>query len=232
MLDWFIGAGVMLLVLVLAVLVLAAVISEPAGSGAASGPPPSVGVPAPGTVPPDDLVEGEIWLGDLTLESENLAVPDARLLDVRATGREVRTGPDGLHAGFLELEGTVPFEVVEQQVGEGMQISAGEGRLAEVRRTVELGGRDYRVVATGSVDVVEGRLVIEPRTVDLGAGEFVSTLLGSLVREFVTIEHELEGVPEGLDLREVVVQDDGFRARLSGDDVSLEPDALGMAPTG
>lgn len=227
LLDVLLGAAAMLVLLVVAALVLAAVVSEPAGS--ASGPPAPVGVPAPGGEPPADLVEGEVWLGDLTLESADLAVPDGRLLDVRATGRDVLTGSDGLSAGFLELEGTVPFDVVAAQIGDGVVLGAAPGRLAEVRRTVEVAGRAFPVVATGAVDVVDGRLVVEPRTVDVGAGDFLSAVLGSVVRELVTIEHELEGVPEGMTLQEVVVQGDGFRARLTGRDVRLEPDALAGA---
>jgi hypothetical protein len=39
----------------------------------------------------------------------------------------------------------------------------------------------------------------------------------------VTIEQTVEGLPEGLVLRDVAVQDDGFRARLDGVDVRLAP---------
>ena len=41
------------------------------------------------------------------------------------------------------------------------------------------------------------------------------------MRELVTIRQPVEGVPDGLVLQEVTVQDDGFRARLSGTDVRL-----------
>ena len=38
----------------------------------------------------------------------------------------------------------------------------------------------------------------------------------------MTIRQPVEGVPEGLVLKEVTVQDDGFRALLSGEDVRLD----------
>ena len=79
----------------------------------------------------------------------------------------------------------------------------------------------FEVVATGSVEVVDGRIVVEPTSIDLGGPSFLSGLIGSVVRRLVTIEHEVEGLPDGLVLQEVVVQEDGFRATLSGDDVRL-----------
>ena len=42
-----------------------------------------------------------------------------------------------------------------------------------------------------------------------------------MVRRFATIEHPIEGLPENLVLQDVTVQDDGFRADLSGRDVVL-----------
>jgi hypothetical protein len=39
----------------------------------------------------------------------------------------------------------------------------------------------------------------------------------------VTFEHEIDGLPDGLALRDVVVRDDGFRASLEGADVRLLP---------
>lgn len=47
--------------------------------------------------------------------------------------------------------------------------------------------------------------------------------IASVVRRSVTIEHEIEGLPEGLVLQDVTVQDDGFRANLRGEDVKLTP---------
>jgi hypothetical protein len=39
----------------------------------------------------------------------------------------------------------------------------------------------------------------------------------------VTIEQDIEGLPEGLVLRDVAVRDDGFRATFRGEDVELVP---------
>ena len=128
----------------------------------------------------------------------------------------------------MAVDATVPFEVVADQIGEDAWCAPATGREAVVERTVEVGGRSFHVVATGSVEVVDGRLVVEPTTIDLGGPSFLAGLIGSVVRGLVTIEHEVEGLPDGLVLQEVVVQDDGFRATLSGDDVRI---VLTASPT-
>ena len=64
-------------------------------------------------------------------------------------------------------------------------------------------------------------LVVEPQSIDLGGPGVLSRATASVVRRFVTIEHAIEGLPEGLVLLEVDVRDDGFRADLEGDDVVL-----------
>ncbi len=92
-----------------------------------------------------------------------------------------------------------------------------------VVRTVEALGRELRVIATGTVEVEAGRLVVEPRSIDFGGPDFLSDATAAVVRRLVAIEHDIEGLPEGLVLQDVAVQGDGFRARLLGEDVQLVP---------
>jgi hypothetical protein len=92
-----------------------------------------------------------------------------------------------------------------------------------VVRTVEAFGRELRVTATGTVEVEAGRLVVEPRSIDFGGPGFLSDATAAVVRRLVTIEHDVEGLPEGLVLRDVAVRDDGFRVSLRGEDVRLGP---------
>ncbi len=220
------GALVMLLVLVLGGTALLWWLSEPVGDEAGAGRPaaPST-VEAPDAAvaaPPSDLAAGETWLGDLVLDAALVATPDALLRDVSAVGQDVRSGPDGLVVGGLEVEATVPFEVVEAELAPGDRVRA-DGARAAVERTLVLGGRELDVVASGTVEVVGGRIVVEPRTVDVGGPDALSQALGGIARGLVTVEHEVEGLPEGLVLQDVTVQADGFRAVLSGRDVRLDP---------
>lgn len=219
-------------VLVVVLLVVAATIaffvlsedtpaSDTAGESTTDAPAP----PAGAASPPDDLAADETWLGDIDLDAARLVTTEADLRDVQAVGSDVLTGPEGTQVGTLEVEATVPFDVVAERLGPGTTVEAGEDGQAAVRRSIDLFGRELEVVATGTVEAVDGRLVVEPRTIDIGGSTFVADALGAAARELIVIEQEVEGLPEGLVLREVTVIDDGFRARLDGQDVVVAPAA-------
>lgn len=236
--DGLVGAGVLLLVLVLVGVVAFLAVSEPAGragdplpratagGGSSGGSPDGPTVPSP----PRDLADGEVWLGDVALEAGSLATADGLLRDVRAEGVDVRTGPAGLTAASMVLDATVPFELVAEQIGQGVVVGAAPQGRATVARSAELLGRRVNVSATGTVEVVLGRLVIEPTAIDVGGPSILSGVLAALAREAVSIEHTIEGIPEGMVLDDVAVQADGFRARLVGTDVRLAPGDLAVAP--
>ncbi len=210
----------MLLVLVLAAVALLWSVSTPVGTGTPVADDP----PLPGATtgePPVDLEPGEIWSTGLVLDAATVATPDGALHDVEAVGQDVRTGPDGLVAGSLSVDATVPFDLVATQIADDVVVGPGPDGLASVTRTVAVLGREVTVVATGTVTVESGLLVVEPRTIDVGGPAFLAGLLGAAARQVVTIEHEIVGLPEGLVLREVAVQQDGFRASLTGEDVRL-----------
>lgn len=218
--DRLTGAVGMLVLLVVAVVVLWFAVSAPAGSepGAA---PTSEAVDGIRAEAPDALDDGAVWFADLELDAGTLVTAGSELHDVRAVGQGVLTGPDGTVAERLMVDATVPFDVVAHELGDGTEVRAGDDGQATVVRTVQVLGREVGVTATGTVDVVDGRLVMEPRSIDVGGPDVLSQGIAAVVRELVTIEHEIEGLPEGLDLQEVTVQDDGFRANLSGEDVAL-----------
>ncbi|MHA7264323.1 LmeA family phospholipid-binding protein [Arthrobacter sp. TMN-37] len=221
--DWLIGAVGMVLVLGVAVVIFWWVVSEPAGRREAGpGPSPTEGADQlPGAGPPADLRGDEVWLGDLELDAGTVATGGSLLRDVRAVGQDVVTGPDGTVAARLAVDATVPFEVIADELGGGSVVRAADNGQATVVRTVEVLGRELRVTATGSVEAQDGRLVVEPRSIDIGGPDFLSDATAAVVRGFVTIEHDIEGLPEGLLLQDVAVQGDGFRANLRGDDVEL-----------
>jgi hypothetical protein len=223
--DWFIGAVGMLVLLVLGVAVLWWLASTPTGDARSR----STQRPSGGTAeraegrPPAHLGADEVWLGDLRLRSGTVVTPDARLRDVRAVGHDVVTGPDGLIAERVDVDATVPFDVVADELGGDSVVRASDGGQATVVRTVEALGRELRVEATGTVEVADGKLVVEPRSIDVGGPEFLSGAIAAVVRQFVTIEQEVAGLPDGLVLQDVTVRDDGFRAHLAGRDVALLP---------
>ena len=218
-----VGAGITVVVLLLAFGIFFWAVTDPSGADdEAQAPAPSAPtVPEVRSAPPNDLDADEMWLDELVLDAGTVVTPESVLHDVAALGRGVRTGPTGLVADWMSVDATVPFGVIAAELGEGITVRAADGNQATVLRTVELAGRELDVVATGTVEVEGGTLVVEPRSIDIGGPSFLSGALAALVRRLVTIEHDIEGLPEGLVLQEVTVQDDGFRARLEGQDVRI-----------
>ncbi|WP_258805891.1 DUF2993 domain-containing protein [Pseudarthrobacter sp. NS4] len=223
--DWLIGAAGMVLVLGIVVVILWWVVSDPADAGGAVPvPSPTMGAERqPGTKPPADLGGDEVWLADLALDAGTVVAAGSTLRDVRAVGQDVVAGPDGLDAARLVVDATVPFGVVADDLGNGTVVRAADSGQAVVIRTVEVLGRELQVTATGTVEVEAGRLVMVPRSIDIGGPDFLSGAVAAVVRGLVTIEHDIEGLPEGLVLQNVAVQDDGFRANLQGENVKLVP---------
>jgi hypothetical protein len=209
--------GVVAVALALVAVVLAA--SQP--DGATASPTPSATATA-GT-PPRDLRAGETWLETVELDSGSVLTPDGPFRDVRATGSDVRMSEQGLRAGTLRLDATLPFDAAARQIGQGVQLyAAGAGR-AGVRRTASFLGRTVVVRATGTVTADRGQLVIEPETVDLGGPGWLDAGLSAAARRLVTVRHAVQGLPKGMLLTRVSVVDGGFRAHLEGSGVVLAP---------
>jgi hypothetical protein len=194
------------------------------GSGADPATPQASGSTAtPGArpEPPEDLTEEETWLGTVDFAGEDLVSPDGDLAVVDATGSGVRFGTGGLRAARLDIDATIPFDTLAEQVGPDTRIYAVSGGLAGVEREVTILGRDLTVRATGAVTADGGQLVIEPQTVDLGGPSFVDATLSAIARTLVTIRQDVPGVPSGMALTDVSVTGAGFGAQLTGTDVTI-----------
>lgn len=224
-LDWAIGALGMLGLVALGLLLFWLSITRPVDESVV--PPPAgtstspTAEPLVEVTPPPDLAEDEVWLGDISLTAGSVIAAGTPLRDVIGTGTDVTSGPDGLVARHLELTATVPFHVVAEEIGPDARLSAAGKGEVRVDTEVEALGRSLPVGATGTVTVVGGTLVMVPTTIDIGGPQFLAELLGSVVRELITFEHRIEGLPDGVVLRSVEVVDGGFRAHLTGDDVRL-----------
>lgn len=227
-LDWGLGAGAVLLLLAFSVAALWFSLGGPAQQGADVLPDPTGTVGAEPTdqptgelQPPAGLTQEQVWFAHVELDSGSLVAGGTPLLDVEGEGRDVTSGEDGLTASWVRLTGTVPYDVVAAELGEGTTVGPGGEDEARVERSVELLGRSFDVVATGTVTVEGGRLVMVPTSVELEGGGFLSNILTGLARTFVTIRHEIEGLPDGLELQQVDIVERGFRATLEGEDVRL-----------
>lgn len=216
--QFLLGAGTMLVALLVAALALVWSVGSP-GSGPRATQTPST-APTRAT-PPEELEGGDTWLGDVRLTSADVATGDGPLTDVAAVGSGVLLTSKGLEAGRLELDATLPFESAAGQIGAGVTLSTAPSGRASLRRTVNILSRDITVRTTGQVRAVGGQLVITPETIDLDGPDWLDTAASAVVRELVTIRHTVQGVPQGMALTSVKVQTDGFRVHLSGANVSI-----------
>lgn len=219
--QFILGAVSMLVALVLALGALVWSVGSP-GSGADVPTPTGSGAVRPSSAPAD-LGRGETWLGDVRLTSAQVVTTDGGLRDVTAIGSGVTLTADGLLADRLDIDATLPYESAATQIGGGVTLFAAEDGLAGLRRRVSVLGRDVEVRATGAVRAQGGQLVIEPETIDLDGPDWLDTAASSVVRQLVTIRHTIEGVPEGMALTSVSVQEGGFRAHLRGAGVTVSP---------
>lgn len=211
--------GVVTGVVAVAVALVAVVLAASQPDGATASPAPSATTTA--GAPPRDLRAGETWLEAVELDSRSVLTPDGPFRDVRATGSDVRMSGQGLRAGTLRLDATLPFEAAARQIGQDVQLyAAGAGR-AGVRRTATFLGRTVVVRATSTVTADRGQLVIEPETVDLGGPGWLDAGLSAAARRLVTVRHAVQGLPQGMRLTRVSVVDGGFRAHLEGSGVVL-----------
>lgn len=225
LLDAALGALAMLLVLLLAGWILWSSVSSPVGESSRTPSTSSANdpsrVPQGELAPPADLPEDQLWLGNVSLSSRSLIAAATPLHDVQGQGRNIISGADGIQAEWVRLTGTVPFDVVATEMGPDTTLERVGSSEVRVLRTIELLGRNIDAVATGTVDVVDGRLVMEPTNVSIVGAGFLDSVLTNLAQRYVNIEHEIEGLPEGLELQHVSIVQGGFRATLEGTDVLL-----------
>ena len=112
--------GVLAVVAGLGAVLLAA--SEPGGTASPAPSPDAPATAAPS--PPRDLRPGETWLASVELDSSAVVTPDGGFRDVHATGRDVRMTAQGLRAGTLRIEATLP-SAAARQIGDGVLVCRG-----------------------------------------------------------------------------------------------------------
>lgn len=178
--SFLLGVATTLAVLALGLVVLVA--SLPTGDSGAAGPTATAAPTSSATVvqQPSDLADDETWLGAVELRSQDVVSARGDLLDVVAIGSGVRFSQAGLTAEQLDIDATIPFTTVAEQVGEDVRVyDAGNGRTG-VERQVTILGRDLILQATGTVRADGGQLLIEPETVDLGGPSFLDSAASAL----------------------------------------------------
>ena len=217
--NFLLGVGATLAAIALVLVVLVFSLGSGATSSAANPTSPRPTGSATPAEQPADLKADETWLGSVDLRSQDVVSAKGDLVDVVATGSGVRFSQKGLQAQTLDIDATIPFATVAEQVGQDVTVyDAGNGKTG-VERQVTILGRDLTLKATGTVTADGGQLLIEPETVDLGGPSFLDAAASTLARSLATIRQDVPGVPTGMSLTAVEVTPQGFDAQLSGTDV-------------
>jgi hypothetical protein len=216
--NFLLGVGATLAALALVLVVLVLSLGSGASSSAGTASPRPTGSPTVAEQPAD-LAADETWLGSVDLRSQDVVSAKGDLVDVVAKGSGVRFSNKGLQAQTLDIDATIPFATVAEQVGQDVTVyDAGNGKTG-VERKVTILGRDITLKATGTVTAEGGQLLIEPETIDLGGPSFLDAAASGLARSLATIRQDVPGVPTGMSLDAVAVTPQGFDAQLSGTDV-------------
>ena len=216
--NFLLGVGATLAALALVLVVLVLSLGSGASSSAGTASPRPTGSPTVAEQPAD-LAADETWLGSVDLRSQDVVSAKGDLVDVVAKGSGVRFSNKGLQAQTLDIDATIPFATVAEQVGQDVTVyDAGNGKTG-VERQVTILGRDITLKATGTVTAEGGQLLIEPETIDLGGPSFLDAAASGLARSLATIRQDVPGVPTGMSLDAVAVTPQGFDAQLSGTDV-------------
>ncbi|WP_141631180.1 LmeA family phospholipid-binding protein [Mobilicoccus pelagius] len=215
MIRVFAVLGVVFLALLLAGLVALVGLTRPL-SGA---PGSEVTAPSSPTAPapPTDLAEGEAWISDADVASPRILLGEGQdLRAVKAKIGGVRLAADGtIHLARLDLDGVVPFSVVEDEVGRGIRLAPAEDGLVRVTVPVGAFGRGLDVTALARVQADGERIAVTPVRV-LGEG-----LLDGELPGLPAIRQPVPNLPPGMRLTDVAVETGGFRIRAVGDDVRL-----------
>lgn len=208
-----IGA-IALVALAVAAIALGGVLGGGDRSPRASQPPPA---PAASPAPPADLAAGEAWLPDVTFSTARLLSDTLDLREVRVNGSGARAASDGtIRADRLDVDAVMTFDAVERQVGNGLQLAPAGNGLVRATQPMSILGRSVNVTADAVVRPDGDRIVIEPQHVQ-GAGP-----LDGLVGRMPGITRPVEGLPAGMRLTEVRVEDQGFRVHATGSNVTIQ----------
>ncbi len=143
-----------------------------------------------------------------------------RHLDVTATGVHsddwFKTMTADHVAGTAQIDLTALSELIGEQVS-----SAGDGKVSFTRSTQVL-GQNVSVVVTGrpSLDAAAQTLTLADPSVEVANITLPQTVVDLLIRTLVK-PVDITGIPLGLKLISITVDDSGITAEVAGDNISL-----------
>lgn len=207
--------GAVFLTLLVAAMIGFLVLTRPLDSAPGTEPAPTA--PSPASTPPTDLAEGEVWVPDADVEGSRIILGQGQdLRDVAVRVVEGRLATDGtIRARHLDVDGVVPFSVVEEEIGRGIRLAPAEDGLVRVRMPVGVFGRGLEVTALARVQADGERIAVTPGRVDGGG------IIGGALAQLPPLRMPIPYLPQGMRVTDVRVEADGLRLHAVGDDVVL-----------
>ncbi|MFJ1789016.1 DUF2993 domain-containing protein [Streptomyces anulatus] len=143
-----------------------------------------------------------------------------RVSEVRAELHDVKLGAGYRSATAARATGTalVSYEDLTAAASDGVVVEYGGNGKAKVTGTVEILGRPISRSVLSTVTRVDGQ------TIKVRADEVPGEGLPGveeLVRKKTDFQGDIDGLPKGLELREVKVTEKGLEISVTGSDVSL-----------
>ncbi|WP_168581685.1 hypothetical protein [Gephyromycinifex aptenodytis] len=214
--------GAITLALVFACALFVAVIwwKAPTGPGAhVAGGPTVPGHSASANSAPGPLSGDDVWAHGLDLTADRVRTAKGDLLDVRVVAGGAGSTEQGVQGRKVGLDATVPFATVENQIGNGVKLRAAESNRVRASADIVVLGRHLPIEAVGVVTAEDGLLVVRPVQIHVDGSGFFDAVLGELARRTLTIRQPVPGLPQGMALESVQVQDGGFRVHIVGAEV-------------
>ncbi|MFE2294279.1 DUF2993 domain-containing protein [Streptomyces sp. NPDC059452] len=164
-----------------------------------------------------ELDRVDITLTDMKTEAAGRAI---RVGEVRARLHDVKLGSGYSTATAARATGTavVSYEDLTAAAEDGVTVAYGGDGKVKVTGSVTVLGTPVSRSVLSTVTRVDGR-TIEVRA-DEVPGEGIPGI-ERLVRSRTDFEGEVDGLPKGLELRQVQVTENGLEIELNGSDVSL-----------
>lgn len=176
--------------------------------------------------PPDVEIAGTAFLPQViggSVERVDVAAPRATIgelpmEDVELTLLEVAPREPYVAQTF-EFVGLVPLASAQELTPEGLELRIEDGAVVVVAQVL---GLELEARAT---PVADGRAVVaQIESLSLGGVSVeVADLPAPVAGAIEEVRIPFDGLPEGVELTEVVVATEGFRVRAAGQDVALLP---------
>ncbi|MEW2069575.1 DUF2993 domain-containing protein [Streptomyces sp. NPDC007346] len=159
----------------------------------------------------------DVTLKDMKTEAAGRAI---RVGEVRAQLHDVKLGSGYSTATAARATGTavVSYEDLTAAAEDGVTVAYGGDGKVKVTGTVELLGRPITRSVLSTVTLADAR-TIKVRA-DQVPGEGIPGV-EQLVRTKTDFEGDVDGLPEGMELRKIQVTESGLEIALDGSDVSL-----------